>query len=128
MKRFFFVLLIIAVLAFCSCESSSISSETVTNDNRETENIIFSQIESKLLGTWEMTFNGNTTNCVFEEGGKGRFIDNSGKVFEFKYRVLNGSQIEQTMVTIEGKEDTSIYDFEFKDDKLIFDGFEYSKQ
>ena len=74
-----------------------------------------------------MTFNGNTTRCVFEEDGKGRFIDNSGTVFEFTYKILNDTQIEQTMITIEGVEDTSVYDYEFKGDKLIFDGFEYTR-
>ena len=31
------------------------------------------------------------------------------------------------MITIEGVEDTSVYDYEFKGDKLIFDGFEYTR-
>ena len=125
MKRLFSFLLISILLLFCSCSSKvevPNDSETISTDNP------FIEIENKLLGTWETSMYGNIFICVFEENGNGHFIGNDNTPMPFTYRIISNNQIEQTMVTKEGINDTSVYNFEFIDDKLIFDGAEYSKK
>ena len=125
MKRLFCIILITIVFVLCSCNSTT----EKTNDSESvSNNSSFSAIEKELLGTWETSFNGNKLICIFEEDGNGRFIGNDNEPMPFTYKIISDNQIEQTMVTIEGKEDTSIYNFEFKGDKLVFDGFEYTRE
>ena len=126
MKRFFPILLILIILiAFCSCNSiSSNSSDSATQNADEP----YSDIENKLIGSWESQYAGHTTITIFESGGKGRSITDTGNTFEFTYSIINDHQIENTMTTIEGVERTAVYEFELTETTLIFDGVEYIKK
>lgn len=126
MKRFICcVISIIILLSLCSCKSVSKESSNGIDTPVETA---FVSTDNQLLGSWEMNFNERITVLVFSNNTNGQFVRDDGIEFPFSYKILNSHQIEQTMVTIDGVEDTSVYEYEINGDKLIFDGMEYNRK
>jgi len=108
-----------------SCGTSKVDS---ANTGSQASDSIYSDNEKGILGTWETNFNGHTTIFIFETGGNGLSTTDMGNEFNFTYEILNDHQISLTMVTIEGVEDTSIYEFTLNGDSLVLDDMEYVRK
>ena len=122
MKRIIIILLLFAIIyAVCSCAESG-------RVGTQTEKDPISAIEEKLVGTWESDSYGHITVAIYEYGGKGRIYTDVGKEYEFTYKILNDHQIEDTMVTIEGVERTTVFEYKLSDDVLIYDDIEYVRK
>ena len=126
MKRFFSALLVLmALFSLFSCGTPKVDSD---NTGSQVSESIYSDLEKKIIGTWETSFNGHTTIVSFESGGKGLSTTDLGNEFSFTYKIINDHQFSLTMETIEGNSDSSVYDFSIDGDTLIFDNIEYTRK
>ena len=120
MKKYSIILALMICLA-------TVSVFVLSSCDKTSEDPI-AEIEKQLLGTWETHFNDHTTIYIFETKEKGIIKADNGRDFEFTYKVLNDHQIEETMVTIENVEKTSIYEFELNGDTLMYDGMDFVRK
>lgn len=128
-KMKFYISIILALsltLVLFSCQSSS--DKSINNDSTSIESVTSEASDSLLIGTWETIFEGKKTTLVFSSKTEGYFIIDDGTEFPFTYKVLNSHQIQQTMITVNGEEDCSVYEFNINEKNLVFDSIEYTKK
>ena len=120
------ILSTIIIFTFCSCDNtkqnnkSSVSTEQINTST--------SKIENEILGTWEITVNGNTSQFVFQSNGKGHSVSASGNILEFEYNLLNDHEIRIKQITIYGEKKDAIYEYKLSDNTLLLDGMEYTRK
>ena len=121
-----FILSIIIILTFSSCDNTKQNNKTSVST--EQINTSTSTIENEILGTWEITVNGNTSQFVFQSNGKGHSVNASGNILEFEYNLLNDHEIRIKQKTIDGEARDAIYEYKLSDNTLLLDGMEYTRK
>lgn len=125
-KIYALTLSLIILFTFCSCDNTKQKSETGVST--EQINSSASTTEGEILGTWEITINGNTNQFVFQSNGKGQSVSSTGNVLKFEYNLLNDHEIRIKQKTIDGEDRDATYEYKLSDNTLLLDGMEYTRK
>lgn len=113
MKRLILTILLIASLLCCvSCASSEAPADT------------FAQ---KIIGAWEITYNGDTSYYVFNEDGTAYSFASFGVQLSIKYSVIDEDTVHLKYTSLFGEEISEDSEITVDGDKMMFDGMEHTR-